>query len=157
VDHNNLRDIFAMLVLNMWYHRHLILIKIFMNCKVLHSMTLPGGTRSLLSGVASVVNNSKSWISQVTRHEKLKIKLYLPCDLLAILDPCLISHQHKSKKHEDLKISVIYLSNLSESQIYLILSFQSSLSSVAYISIFGCPKIMNKFWTIVDFNIFLWP
>jgi hypothetical protein len=31
----------------------------------------------LLSGVASVVKNSKSWISQATRHKELKIKLYL--------------------------------------------------------------------------------
>jgi hypothetical protein len=61
--------------------------------------------------------------SQATRYEELKIKLYLSCHILAILDPCLISHQHKAKKHEDLKISVIYLSNLSESHFYLILSF----------------------------------
>jgi hypothetical protein len=61
--------------------------------------------------------------SQATRYEELKIKLYLSCHLLAILDPCLISHQHKVKKHEDLKISVIYLFSLSESRSYLILSF----------------------------------
>jgi hypothetical protein len=90
------------------------------------------------------------------RYEELMIKLYLSCHFLAILNPCLISHQHKSKKHEDLKISVIYLSSPSESHSYLILSFQNSLSSLAYISIFGCPKIMNKFWIIVNFNIFLW-
>jgi hypothetical protein len=93
--------------------------------------------------------------SQATRYEELKIKLYLSYHILTILDPCLISHQHKSKKHEDLKISVIYFSSLSESRSYLILSFQNSLSSLAYIFIFGCPKIMDKFWTIVDFNIFL--
>jgi hypothetical protein len=61
--------------------------------------------------------------SQATRYEELKIKPYLSCHLLAILDLCLISHQRKAKKHEDLKISVIYLSNLSESHFYLILSF----------------------------------
>jgi hypothetical protein len=61
--------------------------------------------------------------SQATRYEELKIKPYLSCHLLAILDPYLISHQHKSKKHEDLKISVIYLSSLSKSRFYLILSF----------------------------------
>jgi hypothetical protein len=62
--------------------------------------------------------------SQATRYEELKIKLYVSCHLLAILDLCLISHQHKSKKHEDLKISVIYLSNLSESHFCLILFFR---------------------------------
>jgi hypothetical protein len=81
---------------------------------------------------------------------------YLSCHLLAILDPCLISHQHKSKKNEDFKISVIYLSSLSESRFYLIISFQNNLSSLAYTSISRRPKIMDKFWTIVDFNIFLW-
>jgi hypothetical protein len=85
-------------------------------------MTSPSGTRSLLGGVASAVNNN-SLISQATRYEELKIKLYLSFHLLAILDPCLISHQHKAKKQEDLKISVIYLSSLSESRSYLVLSF----------------------------------
>jgi hypothetical protein len=61
--------------------------------------------------------------SQATRYEELKIKLYLSYHILTILDPCLISHQYKSKKNEDLNISVIYLSSLSESRFYLILSF----------------------------------
>jgi hypothetical protein len=79
------------------------------------------------------------------RYEELKIKLYLSFHLLAILDPYLISRQHKAKKHEDLNISVIYLSSLSESRSYLVLSFQNNLSFLAYISIFGRPKIMDKF------------
>jgi hypothetical protein len=84
---------------------------------LLPSMTLPGGTKSLLSGVASATIINLKW------YEELKIKLYLSCHLLAIFNPYLISHQHKSKKHEDLKISVIYLSSLSESRSYLVLSF----------------------------------
>jgi hypothetical protein len=102
----------------------------------------------------SIHNNHHQ--SQAMRYEELKIKLYISFNLLAILDPCLVSHQHEAKKHEDLKISVIYLSNFSESHFHLILSFQSNLSSLAYISILDAQKIINKFWTIVDFNIFLW-
>ena len=41
--------------------------------------------------------------------------------------------------------------------VFPILSFRSSLPSSAYISVFARPKIIEKFWTIVDFDIFLWP
>jgi hypothetical protein len=78
--------------------------------------------------------------SQATRYEELKIKLYLSCHLLAIFDPCLISHQHKAKKHEDLKISVIYLSNLPE---ILFLPYPVFLEQPVFLSLylyFWMPK-----------------
>jgi len=40
---------------------------------------------------------------------------------------------------------------------YLILPFWSISSLSVYISVLGWPKIMRKFWMIVDFKIFLTP
>jgi hypothetical protein len=97
-------------------------------------MTSPGETRSLLSGVASAT------IINLKRYEELKIKLYLSCHLLATLNSCLVSHQHKSKKNEDLNISVIYLSNLSESCFYLILFFLEQSVFLSLYLYFWMPK-----------------
>ena len=50
--------------------------------------------RLLLSGVASSANVIKSVVSSTTtRHEELKINFYLSYNLVAIIGPCLISHQ----------------------------------------------------------------
>jgi hypothetical protein len=42
-----------MMVLNLWYHRQFDPNQDFYEKKVLPSITLPGGTKSLLSGVVS--------------------------------------------------------------------------------------------------------
>ena len=72
--------------------------------------------RPLLSGVALAANIIKSRVSHETRQEERKTNLYLCCHLLAILDPCLISHQSQLNKYEDLKINFIFLPSLSESR-----------------------------------------
>jgi hypothetical protein len=108
-----------MLVLNLWYHHQFDPDQDFYELQSVAFNDIARWNKIFVKW-GSVRYHQQS---QATRYEELKIKPYLSCHLLAILDLCLISHQHKSKKHEDLKISVIDLSSLSESCSYLILSF----------------------------------
>ena len=70
----------------------------------------------LLSGVASSANVIKSVVSSTTtRHEELKINLCLSYRRLLIINPCSLHLiDLESKKHEDLKMSFIFLPSLSE-------------------------------------------
>jgi len=72
----------------------------------------------LLSGVASSANVIKSVVSSTTtRRGELKINLCLSYRRLLIINPCSLQLiDLESKKHEDLKMSFIFLHSLSESR-----------------------------------------
>ena len=74
--------------------------------------------RLLLSGVASSANIIKSVVSPMTtRRGELKINLCLSYRRLLIINPCSLHLiDLESKKHEDLKMSFLFLLSLSESR-----------------------------------------